>query len=169
MKSAPIFAATSRARSGFFSAMPIQSTFPCRAATSPRNSPTRPAPTTARPMLFGFCRIPGLECAAQNRDREEAIRPRALPHPLRGYHGGLRYHGTHMKVRWRICLLLFLTWVMSYVDRSLMPMALPLISQEFHLSPTVMGVVISAFFVGYASMQIPGGILADKFGPRKTM
>jgi sugar phosphate permease len=81
----------------------------------------------------------------------------------------LRYHGTHMKVRWRICLLLFLTWVMSYVDRSLMPMALPLISQEFHLSPTVMGVVISAFFVGYASMQLPGGILADKFGPRKMM
>ncbi len=75
----------------------------------------------------------------------------------------------YMKVRWWICLLLFLTWLMSYVDRSLMPMALPLIAQEFHLSPTVMGVVISAFFVGYASMQIPGGILADKFGARKTM
>jgi len=74
-----------------------------------------------------------------------------------------------MKVRWWICLLLFVTWLMSYVDRSLMPMALPLIGQEFHLSPTVMGVVISAFFVGYASMQIPGGILADKFGARKTM
>jgi sugar phosphate permease len=74
-----------------------------------------------------------------------------------------------MKVRWWICLLLFVTWLMSYVDRSLMPMALPLIGQEFHLSPTVMGVVISAFFVGYASMQIPGGMLADKFGARKTM
>jgi len=74
-----------------------------------------------------------------------------------------------MTVRWWICLLLFLTWLMSYVDRSLMPMALPLIGQEFHLSPTVMGVVISAFFVGYASMQIPGGILADKFGARKMM
>ena len=74
-----------------------------------------------------------------------------------------------MKVRWWICLLLFATWLMSYVDRSLMPMALPLIAQEFHLSPTVMGVVISAFFVGYASMQIPGGILADKFGARKTI
>jgi len=74
-----------------------------------------------------------------------------------------------MKVRWWICLLLFVTWLMSYVDRSLMPMTLPLIGQEFHLSPTVMGVVISDFFVGYASMQIPGGILADKFGARKTM
>lgn len=75
----------------------------------------------------------------------------------------------YMKVRWWICALLFLTWLMSYVDRSLMPMALPLIGQEFHLSPAVLGVVISAFFVGYAVMQIPGGILADKFGARKMM
>src|SRR6516164_8212332 len=30
--------------------MPIHSTAGCRAATSPRNSPTRPAPTMASPM-----------------------------------------------------------------------------------------------------------------------
>ncbi len=77
--------------------------------------------------------------------------------------------GPPMKVRWRICFLLFLTWLMSYIDRSLMPMAIPLIGQEFHLSPTVMGVVLSAFFIGYASMQIPGGMIADKFGARKTI
>lgn len=74
-----------------------------------------------------------------------------------------------MKIRWWICFLLFLTWLISYIDRSLMPMALPLIGEEFHLSPTVLGGVISAFFVGYASMQIPGGILADKIGARKAM
>lgn len=74
-----------------------------------------------------------------------------------------------MKVRWRICLLLFFTWLMSYIDRSLMPMAIPLIGQEFHMSPTVMGVVMSAFFIGYGAMQIPGGLIADKFGARKTI
>jgi sugar phosphate permease len=74
-----------------------------------------------------------------------------------------------MKVRWWVCALLFLTWLVSYVDRSLMPMALPLIGREFDLSPTVMGVVISAFFIGYGSMQIPGGMIADKIGPRKTI
>ncbi len=73
------------------------------------------------------------------------------------------------KVRWWICFFLFLTWLVSYIDRSLMPMALPLIGQEFHLSPTVMGAVISAFFVGYASMQIPGGMIADKIGPRNSI
>jgi sugar phosphate permease len=73
------------------------------------------------------------------------------------------------KIRWWICFFLFLTWLVSYIDRSLMPMALPLIGQEFHLSPTVMGAVISAFFVGYASMQIPGGMIADKIGPRNSI
>jgi len=75
----------------------------------------------------------------------------------------------HGRIRWWICFFLFLTWLVSYIDRSLMPMALPLIGQEFHLSPTVMGAVISAFFVGYASMQIPGGMLADKIGPRNSI
>jgi sugar phosphate permease len=74
-----------------------------------------------------------------------------------------------MKVRWWVCFLLFLTWLMSYIDRSLMPMALPLIGREFHLSPTVMGVVISAFFIGYGSMQIPGGLIADKIGARNSI
>jgi sugar phosphate permease len=74
-----------------------------------------------------------------------------------------------MKVRWWICFFLFLTWLVSYIDRSLMPMALPLIGQEFHLSPTVMGAVISAFFLGYATMQIPGGMLADRIGPRNSI
>jgi sugar phosphate permease len=74
-----------------------------------------------------------------------------------------------VKVRWWICFFLFLTWLVSYIDRSLMPMALPLIGQEFHLSPTVMGAVISAFFLGYAAMQIPGGMLADRIGARNSI
>jgi sugar phosphate permease len=71
--------------------------------------------------------------------------------------------------RWWICFLLFLTWLVSYIDRSLMPMALPLIADEFHLSPTVMGVVISVFFLGYGAMQLPAGIIADKIGARNSI
>jgi sugar phosphate permease len=74
-----------------------------------------------------------------------------------------------VKIRWRVCLLLFSTWLMSYIDRGLMPMALPLIAQEFQMGPAAMGVVISAFFIGYGAMQIPGGIVADKIGARKTI
>ena len=80
------------------------------------------------------------------------------------------YAGLHMKVRWRICLLAVFdvgdVIRRSQPDADGAPADRPV---EFHLSPTVLGVVINAFFVGYASMQIPGGILADKFGARKTM
>ena len=74
-----------------------------------------------------------------------------------------------MRVRWWVCFLSFAIFVMSYVDRSLIPLAIPFIAREFQISPAVAGVVLSAFFVGYAFMQIPGGLLADRIGPRKTV
>jgi sugar phosphate permease len=74
-----------------------------------------------------------------------------------------------MNLRWRVCFLLVAIFAMSYVDRSLMPLAIPFIAREFQISPSLAGVVLSAFFVGYAFMQIPGGLLADRIGPRKTV
>jgi sugar phosphate permease len=87
----------------------------------------------------------------------------AEPEPL------VRATPARQNVRWWICFLLFLTWLLSYIDRSLLPMALPFIGAEFHLSPTLMGVAVSAFFIGYGSMQIPGGIIADKIGARRSI
>src|SRR3954464_1830738 len=50
MKLAPILRPTSWARSGLSSARPTHLTSGWRAATSPRNRPTRPPPMMARPM-----------------------------------------------------------------------------------------------------------------------
>ena len=47
--------------------------------------------------------------------------------------------------------------------------AIPFMAKDFGLSPLGMGGVMSAFFIGYALMQFPGGMLADKFGPRRVM
>jgi sugar phosphate permease len=47
--------------------------------------------------------------------------------------------------------------------------ALPYIARDMHLSAAAMGIVLSAFFLGYTLIQIPGGILADKWGARKIM
>src|SRR2546427_3629830 len=41
--------------------------------------------------------------------------------------------------------------------------------KEMGLSPTQLGVIFSAFAYSYAFMQIPGGWLADKFGPRLSL
>jgi sugar phosphate permease len=48
-------------------------------------------------------------------------------------------------------------------------MALPYIGKEFDLSATALGGILSAFFIGYAGCQIPGGLLADKYGARRVI
>jgi len=55
------------------------------------------------------------------------------------------------------------------MDRMAIATAIPFIAKDFGLSPLAMGGVLSAFFIGYAAMQVPGGMLADKFGPRRVM
>jgi sugar phosphate permease len=50
-----------------------------------------------------------------------------------------------------------------------MAVSIPYIAKDFHLSPVQMGVVMSAFFLGYSLFQIPGGILADKIGAQRVM
>jgi MFS family permease len=70
--------------------------------------------------------------------------------------------------RWTIIAVLFATWLISYFDRSLIATALPFIGHDFGLSPTLKGFVSSAFFIGYAAVQIPGGVLADRVGPRRV-
>ncbi|BBY19920.1 MFS transporter [Mycobacterium stomatepiae] len=70
--------------------------------------------------------------------------------------------------RWIVIVVLFATWLISYFDRSLIATALPFIGHDFGLSSTLKGFVSSAFFIGYAAVQIPGGVLADRVGPRRV-
>lgn len=66
-------------------------------------------------------------------------------------------------------IVLFMTWLIDYIDRLVITLALPDIGEEFHLGPTLQGLVLTAFFLTYALMQIPGGVLADTKGARRTM
>ena len=62
--------------------------------------------------------------------------------------------------------LLYLAFVISYVDRAAISLALGQIGKDFNLGAADLGIVISAFFLGYAAMQVPGGWLADRFGSK---
>jgi len=77
--------------------------------------------------------------------------------------------GFNWKFRYTALFTLFMVWIISYMDRMVMATAIPYIAKEFSLTPLAVGVVLSAFFIGYASFQIVGGILADRFGSRKVM
>jgi ACS family glucarate transporter-like MFS transporter len=63
----------------------------------------------------------------------------------------------------------FLLTLLLYVDRICISVAKEPISQSLHLTKEQMGWVLSAFALGYALFQTPGGALADKFGARKVL
>jgi ACS family D-galactonate transporter-like MFS transporter len=65
--------------------------------------------------------------------------------------------------RWGIISLLFTASLINYLDRASISLALPAISLELHLDPTTKGLLLSSFFWSYAFMQIPMGLLVDRF------
>lgn len=65
--------------------------------------------------------------------------------------------------------VLSVAYLLCYLARMMMGSAIPFIAQEFRLSPLQMGAVLSAFFMGYSVMQIPGGLLADRLGPNRVL
>jgi len=71
--------------------------------------------------------------------------------------------------RWFIVLATFLLSVLLYVDRVCISAAKDSVSRDLGLSETEMGWVFSAFALGYALLQTPGGMLADRLGPRRVL
>ena len=72
-------------------------------------------------------------------------------------------------VRWRIFGVVFLITLINLVDRISLSIAMPTIAKEFALSPAMQGLILSSFFWSYALLQIPGGWLIDRFGPRRVV
>jgi MFS family permease len=72
------------------------------------------------------------------------------------------------KFRYTILAILSLSWIVSFMDRMMISVAIPYIATDFHLNSLTVGVVIGAFFASYSISQIPGGFLADIFGVRKV-
>lgn len=70
------------------------------------------------------------------------------------------------RIRFVILAGIFINVVINYMDRSNISVAAPIITEEFHLSTVELGYIFSAFGWTYALLQIPGGILTDRFGPR---
>jgi MFS transporter, ACS family, glucarate transporter len=72
-------------------------------------------------------------------------------------------------VRWRIYGLLLLVITLTFIDRFNMNVAAKYIQQEFSLSDIQIGGLLSAFVLGYALFQAPGGWLGDRFGARRIL
>ncbi|MEV2478982.1 MFS transporter [Paenibacillus larvae] len=58
---------------------------------------------------------------------------------------------------------------MVYMDKNLVSTAIIPLADEFNLTNSQTGLIMSLFFLGYSIMQIPSGWLADKFGAKKVL
>lgn len=65
------------------------------------------------------------------------------------------------------CIALVTT--LTYLDRLNLGIAAKFIQDEFSFTTQQMGWVLSAFLLGYALFQIPGGWAGDRFGPRRVL
>ena len=68
--------------------------------------------------------------------------------------------------RWTIVWLLFAASLINYFDRQTLSYALPLLAKDFHLDKALQGLVVSAFFWTYTTLQIPIGLCADRINLR---
>ena len=65
--------------------------------------------------------------------------------------------------------LLVFAWVGNYFIRMGLSALLPPIMRELDLSYTSAGVLATGFFYAYAAMQLPAGVLGDRFGRRRVL
>ena len=70
---------------------------------------------------------------------------------------------------WRLVALLSCTATASYLARVNVSVAGVMMMRDLGLSQQDMGQVFSAFLVGYALCQIPGGMLADRYGAPRVL
>jgi ACS family glucarate transporter-like MFS transporter len=74
--------------------------------------------------------------------------------------------GMQGRVRWILVVWIFIISSVAYLDRVNISIASHYIVKEYHLSNIQLGYIFSAFVLGYALFQAPGGRLSDRLGPR---
>jgi ACS family glucarate transporter-like MFS transporter len=77
--------------------------------------------------------------------------------------------GSRLPIRYVLVLWLAVLSAVAYLDRTNISIAGIEIAREFAISNIRLGWIFSAFLVGYASFQIPAGLLARRLGPRRVL
>jgi ACS family glucarate transporter-like MFS transporter len=72
-------------------------------------------------------------------------------------------------VRLILVFWLFVLSAVAFMDRTNVSIAGVAIGREYQLDKITLGWIFSAFLVGYALFQVPGGWLATRAGPRRVL
>ena len=70
------------------------------------------------------------------------------------------------RFRWVVLVLIFLAYMIAGADRANIGMVVPFVKDEFKLSNTDIGAMSSLFYIGYAAIQVPIGLVYSKYGVR---
>ncbi len=73
------------------------------------------------------------------------------------------------RVRFFLAFWLFVISGVAFLDRTNISIAGLEISREYGLGNQRLGWIFSAFLIGYAGFQLPAGVLAAKYGPRRVL
>ena len=73
------------------------------------------------------------------------------------------------RVRYGILALISLMYFITYIDRTNISVAGPIIANDLHLSQVELGLIFSAFAYPYALLQMPGGLFGDLLGARAAL
>jgi D-galactonate transporter len=76
---------------------------------------------------------------------------------------------TFRKVSWRLIPMLFLCYVMNYLDRINIGYAQLQMRTDLGFTDAVYGLGASMFFVGYFLFEVPSNLYLQKVGARKTL
>ena len=59
-------------------------------------------------------------------------------------------------------------YLLSYLFRSVNAVISPELTRELELTPASLGLLTSAYFLAFAAVQLPAGMLLDRYGPRRV-
>jgi ACS family glucarate transporter-like MFS transporter len=81
----------------------------------------------------------------------------------------LRKPGRGLPKRYMLVMWVLVLSAVAFMDRTNISIAGVQLSREFKIDNAHLGWIFSAFLIGYASFQIPGGVLARRLGPRRVI
>jgi len=74
-----------------------------------------------------------------------------------------------MSARYRLMALCWILQFVNYVDRVSISVTAPSMMKDLHLDAGQFGLIFGAFSIGYTFMQLPGGMMADRFGAKAML
>lgn len=70
--------------------------------------------------------------------------------------------------KYHVIICLMIVFFAVNFDKGLIGMAIIPIREQFGLSATQAGLMMSAYSLGFAIVSFPGGIISDKFGYKRV-